>query len=149
MSASGTYAQPALVSSLPKNQQELLEAAGRILKRAGSPYRSIFPGRFKDAGASLEKRAYVLQEKAGSLFRPEGEKKGLLATLFGSRKAPQDLVVNLDDPLVEKNFRLNDKYPQLAPYILAWCVLVNDGLDGATVARMVEAAMAEGGERQV
>lgn len=147
--ASGTYAQPALVGGLSKNQQELLEAAGRILKRTGYSYRSIFPGRFRAAGASLEKRAYVLQEKAGSLFRPEGEKKGLLATLFGSRKSPQDLVVNLDDALVEKNFRLNEKYPQLAPYILAWCVLVNDGLDGATVTRMVEAAMAEGGDRQV
>lgn len=143
--ARDTYGQPTLVTGLSKKQAELLESAGRILKRAGSPYKSIFPGSFRDAGGNLEKKAYVLQEKAGGLFRPEPQKKGLLATLFGS-KAPQDLVVNLDDPLIEKNFRLNERFPRLAPYFLAWCVMVNDGLDGATVTRMVEAAMAEAGE---
>lgn len=144
LKASDAYGQPTLVTGLSKKQSELLEAAGRILKRTGYPYKSIFPGSFRDAGGNLEKKAYVLQDKAGTLFRSEGQKKGLLATLFGGKTA-QDLVVNLDDPLIEKNFRLNERFPKLAPYLLAWCVQVNDGLDGATVTRMVEAAIEEAG----
>ncbi len=144
--ARDTYGQPAIVTGLSRKQTELLESAGRILKTAGFKYKSVFPGSLRDAGGNLERKAYVLQDKAGALFRPEGLKKGLLATLFGGGKAPQDLVVNLDDPLVEKNFRLNERFPRLAPYLLACCVMVNDGLDGATVTRMVEAAMAESGE---
>lgn len=143
--ASETYGQPTLVTGLSRQQTDLLETAGRILKRAGFPAKNIFPGSFRDAGGQLEEKACVLQEKAGTLYRPQAQKKGLLASLFG-RKGPSDLVVNLDDPLVEKNFRLNERFPKLAPYLLAWCVMVNDGLDGATVTRMVEAAMAEAGD---
>ncbi|MEW6283218.1 MAG: hypothetical protein AB1758_31705, partial [Candidatus Eremiobacterota bacterium] len=144
LQASATFAQPSLVNNLPRPHAELLEQAGRILRRAGSPYRAIYPGSFQYDGSCIADRTYVLQKKPGSLLRRDGEKKTWWTGLFGG--APQDLVVNVEDELVAQNFRLAQKFPTLAPYLLATTFTMCDGLDAVTVTRMIEAAMAERGD---
>lgn len=136
------YVMPLLLTDVPPKDIELLQAATRILNKAGSPYKRLVPSNLSYESSSMGDHLYMPQANAGHLERVDkAAKKGFLGLLFArlTLGSPKTLLVNMGHPLIEPHFRLRNKMPSVAAYLLAKALTLDDGIDAATETKMLEA----------
>lgn len=137
------WALPTVITNLPDKNKRLLRSSANILRGAGSPYKELVPAQFDYPGSTISDDLYIEQDVAGELHRRDGrDDRGWTSFLFGKARG-KVLLVNVNHPLIEPHFRLMDNHPALAAYLLAKAVTLDDGLDAATEAKLVEAALEE------
>lgn len=142
-SASKMYACPTILTALPEGQSQLIDAAMRLLNRAGSPYRRVVAGNFAYPGSGVTESVYLPCDKPGELIRLDKKsKKGLFQRLFGWN---QDTVViiNVAHPLIEPHFRMRPELSSTASLMLAMTIIMDDGLPADVLTRMLEAHFEE------
>lgn len=143
ITANSVYACPTVLTALPEAHEKMIQAAMRILHRAGSPYRKVVAGNFNYPNSSVQESIYLPCDKPSELIRTDKRKqKGLFERLFGWNK-DTTIILNVADPLIEPHFRLKPEYRKEGPYLLASAIVSDDGVDAATTTRLLEAYLEE------
>jgi len=141
--ANELYASPTLLTALPESQEKMIQAAMRILHRAGSPYRKVVAGNFNYPDSQVADRIYLPCERPDEVIRiKDHAPKGIFQRLFGWNKNTT-VILNVADPLIEPHFRLKPEFRKEAPYLLASAIVSEDGIDGATCTKLLEAYLQE------
>jgi hypothetical protein len=136
--ANSVYASPTLLTALPENQERMIQAAMKILHRAGSPYRKIVAGNFNYPGSSVTDAIYLPCDKPTEIIRTDRKaRKGLFQRLFGWNK-DTTVILNVAHPLIEPHFRLRPEYQKEGAPLLASAIVTDDGLPPATVSKILE-----------
>jgi hypothetical protein len=121
----------------------MIQAAMRILHRAGSPYRKVVAGNFNYPDSQVAERIYLACDRPDEVIRiKDHAPKGIFQRLFGWNKNTT-VILNVADPLIEPHFRLKPEFRKEAPYLLASAIVSEDGIDGATCTKLLEAYLQE------
>jgi hypothetical protein len=146
VTANSAYASPTLLTALPETHGKLIDAAMRILHRAGSPYRKVVAGNFSYPHSSVQERRYLPCEKPNDLIRIDDKgKRSLfagLAALVGWNSA-RTVILNLNHPDIEPHFRFKPEVAHMAPVFLAISIVAEDGVSADVINKLVEAALEE------
>ncbi|MFN8612369.1 MAG: ATP-binding protein [Vulcanimicrobiota bacterium] len=141
--ANDVYASPTLLTALPESQEKMIQAAMRILHRAGSPYRKVVAGNFNYPNSTVSNRIYLACDKPDEVIRFDKiAPKGIFERFFGWNKNTT-VILNVADPLIEPHFRLKPEYRKEAPYLLASAIVSDDGIDEKTCTKLLEAYLQE------
>lgn len=141
--ANEVYASPTLLTALPEQQEKMIQAAMRILHRAGSPYRKVVAGNFNYPNSIVHDRIYLACDKPDEVIRiKDFAPKGIFERLFGWNKNTT-VILNVADPLIEPHFRLKPEFRKEGPYLLASAIVSEDGIDEKTCTKLLEAYLQE------
>jgi hypothetical protein len=141
--ANSVYASPTLLKQLPEVQDKMIQAAMRILHRAGSPYRKVVAGQFDYPQSSVNDSIYLPCDKPSELIRTDKKaKKGLFQRLFGWNK-DTTVILNVGHPLIEPHFRLKPEFRIEGPYLLASAIVSDDGISPEQSTKLLEAYLEE------
>lgn len=144
--ANSVYASPTLLTALPEVQDKMIQAAMRILHRAGSPYRKVVAGNFKYLNSSVDDRLYLPCDKPSELIRIDKKNKGgLLTRLLGWNK-DTTVILNAAHPLIEPHFRLKPQFRREGTYLLASAIVSDDGISKEQSTKLLEAYLEEEGD---
>ncbi len=135
---STTWILPRLISDISEAGEALLEGVGHRLKQAGALCRRVVAARFQERPARPREPFFLLQEDPGTLFRVQARVTRLELT-----RTPGTLVLNLDHLLLRRHFDLAERNPDLAAWLLARLLMLEDDWGPIGEIRLVEAALAD------
>ncbi|MBT9583885.1 ATP-binding protein [bacterium] len=143
--ANSVYASPVLLKELPDIHEKMIQAAMRILHRAGSAYRKVVPANFMYANSSVSEKIYLPCDKATDLIRHDKKtnKFGIFSRLFSLWNKDTTVLLNVGHPLIEPHFRLKPEFRIEGPYLLASAIVSDDGISPEQSTKLLEAYLEE------
>jgi hypothetical protein len=135
---STTLIRPRLVSDLSEAGKTLLEKVGHRLNQAGALCRRVVAARFQDRPARPQEPFFLIQHEPEAMFRVQDRETRLELT-----RTRGTLVLNLDHLLLRRHFELAERNPDLAAWLLARLLMMEDDWGPLGEVRLVEAALAD------
>ncbi|MGI5843878.1 MAG: ATP-binding protein [Candidatus Xenobium sp.] len=135
---STTWILPRLVADLSEAGKALLKGVGHRLNQAGALCRRVVAARFRNRPAQSRDPFFLIQDDPGTMFQVQaGETRPELT------RTPGTLVLNLDHPLLRRHFELAERNPDLAAWLLARLLMMEDDWGPLGEVRLVEAALSD------
>ncbi len=133
---STTWILPRLKSDLSEAGEALLERVRQRLNQIGALCRRVVAASFQDRPARPKEPLFLIQDQPGTLFRQR-----VRAARQELTRSPGVLVLNLDHMTVRRHFDLAERDPELAAWMLARLLILEDDWGPAGEARLVGTAL--------